>query len=281
MTHEELLERINNLNVSLIEDMSSDSLALLTEGFSEPLVRAIMCRTQDNYEQKKIFTKIKSSYKRWKKDTDFLWGPMPQMEVYPDYMDKMQLDVESGMIITEDGSIPVPPKKPFKAPYVPGLGSMFQEIYGKTHPASTDNPPIKEIVYNISTKKPAQTQETSQLQARIAELEAENASLRKQLEEERQKNQGIEVLGAGNDEWIVELLAHLCYEDEQIARDILDEIRGKEDPVIADIIFERKQKNKISPKTQNRELWKILHAAKLYRGIEGNFNTALRRRQQR
>ena len=281
MTHEELLERIKNLNVSLIEDMSSDSLALLTEGFSEPLVRAIMCRTQDNYEQKKIFTKIKSSYKRWKKDTDFLWGPMPQMEVYPDYMDKMQLDVESGMIITEDGSIPAPPKKPFKAPYVPGLGSMFQEIYGKTHPASTDNPPIKEIVYNISTKKPTQTQETSQLQARIAELEAENASLRKQLEEERQKNQGIEVLGAGNDEWIVELLAHLCYGDEQIARDILDEIRGKEDPVIADIIFERKQKNQISPKTQNRELWKILHAAKLYRGIEGNFNTALRRRQQR
>ena len=261
--------------------MSSDSLALLTEGFSEPLVRAIMCRTQDNYEQKKIFTKIKSSYKRWKKDTDFLWGPMPQMEVYPDYMDKMQLDVESGMIITEDGSIPAPPKKPFKAPYVPGLGSMFQEIYGKTHPASTDNPPIKEIVYNISTKKPAQTQETSQLQARIAELEAEKASLEKQLEEERQKNQGIEVLGAGNDEWIVELLAHLCYGDEQIARDILDEIRGKEDPVIADIIFERKQKNHISPKTQNRELWKILHAAKLYRGIEGNFNTALRRRQQR
>ena len=194
MTHDELLERIKNLNVSLIEDMSSDSLALLTEGFSEPLVRAIMCRTQDNYEQKKIFTKIKSSYKRWKKDTDFLWGPMPQMEVYPDYMDKMQLDVESGMIITEDGSIPAPPKKPFKAPYAPGLGSMFQEIYGKTHPASTDNPPIKEIVYNINTKKPAQTQETSQLQARIAELEAENASLRKQLEEERQKNQGIDDL---------------------------------------------------------------------------------------
>ena len=123
--------------------------------------------------------------------------------------------------------------------------------------------------------------DSAELQSRIAELEAENASLRKQLEEEKQKNQGIEVLGAGNDEWIVELLAHLCYEDEQVARDILGDIRGKEDPVIADIIFERKQKNQISPKTQNRELWKILHAAKLYRGIEGNFNTALRRRQQR
>lgn len=132
------------------------------------------------------------------------------------------------------------------------------------------------------TERPTPANDDSaQLKARIAELEAEKASLEKLLEEERQKNQGIEVLGAGNDEWIVELLAHLCYGDEQIARDILDEIRGKEDPVIADIIFERKQKNQISPKTQNRELWKILHAAKLYRGIEGNFNTALRRRQQR
>lgn len=66
--------------------------------------------------------------------------------------------------------------------------------YVKTHSASTDNPPIKEIVYNISTKKPAQIQETSQLQARIAELEAENASLRKLLEEEKLKNQGIDDL---------------------------------------------------------------------------------------
>ena len=171
--------------------MSSDSLALLTEGFSEPLVRAIMCRTQDNYEQKKFFTKIKSAYKSWRKDTDIFWGAMPNMEVYPDWMNKMQLDIESGMIITEDGSIPVPPKKPFNMPYVPP--SRLRE-YVKTHPASNDNPPITEIVYNINTKKPAQIQETSQLQARIAELEAENASLRKQLEEERQKNQGIDDL---------------------------------------------------------------------------------------
>lgn len=193
MTHEELLERIKNLNVSLVEDMSSDTLAMLTERFSETLVRAIMCRTQDNYEQKKIFTKIKSAYKSWRKDTDIFWGAMPNMEVYPDYMDKMQLDVESGMIITEDGSIPAPPKKPFKAPYVPGLGSMFQEIYEKTHPASTDNPPIKEIVYNISTKKPAKTQETAQIQARIQELEAENASLKKQLEDYQSEDPAEEI----------------------------------------------------------------------------------------
>lgn len=113
-------------------------------------------------------------------------------------------------------------------------------------------------------------------------LEKENKDLKKQLDEKRQKQPHVvELQERENDEWIVELLAHLCYEDEQVAKDIIDEIRGKDDPVIADIILERKQKNQISPKTQNRELWRILHAAKLYQGIEGNFNTALRRRQQR
>lgn len=135
--------------------------------------------------------------------------------------------------------------------------------------------------------------EKERLQARIAELErelskqkaeneelkAENEALKKQLEE--CQNQNIEQPEVKNEDWIVELLSHLCYEDEQVAKAILNEIRGKEDPVIADIIFERKKQNKISPKTQNRELWKIFHAAKLYRGIEGNFNTALRRRQRR
>ena len=196
MSHEELLGRIKNLNVSLVEDMSSDSLALLTEGFSEPLVRAIMCRTQDNYEQKKIFTKIKSAYKSWRKDTDIFWGAMPNMEVYPDWMDKMQLDVECGMIITEDGRIPAPKSPTAKIPTALdtlGTGVLFQEIYEKTHPASTDNPPIKEIVYNISTKKPAKTQETAQIQARIQELEAENASLKKQLEDYQSEDPAEEI----------------------------------------------------------------------------------------
>ena len=196
MSHEELLGRIKNLNVSLVEDMSSDTLAMLTERFSETLVRAIMCRTQDNHTQKKIFTKIKSSYKSWKKATNVMWGTMPNMEVYPDWMDKMQLDVECGMIITEDGRIPAPKSPTAKIPTALdtlGTGVLFQEIYGKTHPASTDNPPIKEIVYNISTKKPAKTQETAQLQARIKELEAENASLRKQLEDYQSEDPAEEI----------------------------------------------------------------------------------------
>ncbi|MBR4528063.1 MAG: hypothetical protein IKO71_06370, partial [Bacteroidaceae bacterium] len=166
------------------------------------------------------------------------------------------------------------------------MGTYMAEQIKKSKYAQSQQPvPAKQ---QVSTGE-----DTSKLQARIKELEeelseqkaenkelkAENAELRKQLEE--CQNQNIEQPEVKNEDWIVELLSHLCYEDEQVAKAILNEIRGKEDPVIADIIFERKKQNKISPKTQNRELWKIFHAAKLYRGIEGNFNTALRRRQRR
>ncbi len=120
----------------------------------------------------------------------------------------------------------------------------------------------------------------AELQAENAKLRAENESLRKQLEECQKHPQTIE-MQKKNDDWIVELLAHLCYEDEQVARSILENVRGKEDFVIVDIIYERKQQKQISQKTQNREIWRILHAAKLYQSTEGNFNTALRRRQQR
>ena len=135
------------------------------------------------------------------------------------------------------------------------------------------------------TPTPAEPAEPSwehkKLKAEHEALKAKYGALKEQLAECQSQPKASGMQEAENDEWIVELFSHFCYEDTQVAKSILDEIRGKEDPVIADIIMERKAKNEISPKTQNREMWRVLHAAKLYRGIEGNFNTALRRRQQR
>lgn len=272
MSQEELLDRIKNLDVLHIYDMSSDALAMLTSGFKEPLVRALMCRTQDNNKQKKIFTSIKRAYKNWKKDTDMFWGAMPYMEVYPDYMDKMQLDVECGMIVTEVGSIHVSPQKPFKAPYVPA--SAIQQYIAGT--IVTETPDISKYKARIAELEA----ELKSRDERIAEKDAEITSLKKQLEECQNHPQVKGRQETENDEWVVELFSHYCYDDTQVAQSIIDEMRDKTDPEIADIILEKKTKNQISPKTQNRELWRILHAAKLYRGIEGNLNTALRRRQQ-
>ena len=141
------------------------------------------------------------------------------------------------------------------------------------------------ILHTGQTEKDvvANNQDTiiKELEAKLKQVTAEKEALEKQVEEYRNQPQASEVQKERNDGWTVELLAHLCFENEQVAKSILDDIRGKEDSVIADIILERKQRNQISRKTQNRELWKILHAAKLYRSTESNFNIALSRRQQR
>lgn len=126
------------------------------------------------------------------------------------------------------------------------------------------------------------------LKARIAELEAENrqfkedneALKRQQLEECQSQPQASEVREQRNDEWLVELLEHHFYENErEHVKEFINEISGKEDHVISDIIAEWvKEKKRISLKTYRGALWRILHAAKLYSSTESNYNTALNRR---
>ena len=272
MTHEELKTAINKMDLAKIIKFSYSRIKDLTDDFKDDLLIDIAKKARTDKEALGVIDWLNQKYSHlypnrtlppilieMRKRVEFELPLMP---------DSTQLNKENHSLNTENSS----------------LNTENAKLNEENRSLNTENAKLNEENRSLNTENAKLLQQLKAFQSKlqgIAELEAEKASLEKQLEEEKLKNQGIEVLGAGNDEWIVELLAHLCYEDEQIARDILDEIRGKEDPVIADIIFERKQKNKISPKTQNRELWKILHAAKLYRGIEGNFNTALRRRQQR
>ena len=116
-----LLKRIEGTTASIVENMSFEAMAMLTDGFEEELVRLLLLRGGTSlYEQRKIFFHIKDNYRKWKKDTDILWSA-PWNEVYPDYMNNLQLDIECGMIITPEGSVHVKEKKPFKAPLALGL----------------------------------------------------------------------------------------------------------------------------------------------------------------
>ena len=115
-----------------------------------------------------------------------------------------------------------------------------------------------------------ETQVEEQQATRIKELEDEVEAM-KQKEEEEQ-----------NEEWVVELFSHFCYEDKQVAQDIINEMRDKTDPEIADIIVEQINQNKISPKTKNIDIWRVLHAAKIIESDSyQNLDTALRRRRKR
>ena len=112
--------------------------------------------------------------------------------------------------------------------------------------------------------------------------EEENKDLSKQLAECPSRLKACEMREAKNDEWLVELFSHFCYEDRQVAKDIIDEMRDKTDPEIADIIVERKRQHKISPKTSNIDLWRVLHAGKLIKSnSHQNLDKALERREKK
>lgn len=100
--HLNLLYRIKNLNVSLIENMSSDVMANLTDYFEESLVRNVVCVGTTNTQQRIIIKKIKGDYKHWKEKTDILWKNA-LFETYPRYMENLQLDIECGNVVTERG----------------------------------------------------------------------------------------------------------------------------------------------------------------------------------
>ena len=98
--HLHLLDRIRNLSVSIIENMSSDAMAMMTDGFNESLVRNVLYVGKTNREQRKIIKCIKDNYKCWKKETEMFWGTLPQLEVYPDFILELQMDIECGMVVT-------------------------------------------------------------------------------------------------------------------------------------------------------------------------------------
>lgn len=274
MTHEELKIRIRNMKWGRIESMNPNNLATLTDDFCKELVTYILVRAETNDRQRKMIRVIKVKYGEWRKDIgDITWGTPFIGKRYPEYMDELDFKIDCGETIEDDSQM-IGSWKGFPVGTLDDIDNDNEETLENL---KEENAQLKEKIEQLKLQ-----QNTAESEARIKELEAqlkqvtaENEALKKQAEESQKQPKASEM----HDEWIVELLAHLCYEDEQVARSILDEIRGKEDPVIADIIFERKKGSQISPKTQNRELWRILHAAKLYRGIEGNLNTALRRRQ--
>ncbi len=242
MTYEESKTAVNKLSLEKIKTFPSNRIKELTSDFKEDLLIDIVKKARTDIEALKVIDFLVQKHIK----TYGNRRPLPPI------LDEMKMRVEFELPLTPAST----PSKPIE------------------QKGEIPDSKLREEYFRLN-------KENSILNKENGKLIQEKAKLLQKLKECQIQPQVIVQQQASTDEWIVELLAHLCYGDEQIARDILDEIRGKEDPVIADIIFERKQKNQISPKTQNRELWKILHAAKLYRGIEGNFNTALRRRQQR
>lgn len=126
------------------------------------------------------------------------------------------------------------------------------------------------------------------LNQRVQTLQAENRQLKEDLAAEKEKNTALveehrqkastEQSLTTAEDMSIELLSYLFKENgEETARDFYKEVVGKDDPAIADVVKSFEEKFRAGMK--NVQLWRILHAARIYHGIQRNFDTALRQRQ--
>ena len=171
--HLYLLDRIKNLNVSLIKDMSSDVMLMMTDGYDESLVRNVLCVGKTNDEQRKIIKYIKEKYKCWKKETDMLWGTPANPEKYPKFILAMQMDIECGMVVTVEGSVPASQSKPIVIP--PIIGESLSKLKGSSAVVVEDSTLNQRAIIEEKDKRIEELEaEVEELKQKIAQTAGDN-----------------------------------------------------------------------------------------------------------
>jgi len=157
MTHEELKDRINRMYSKNFEEMSPCGMAKLTDGFCEELIRYILAERCEGF-QLKVFRNIKEKYDKWKGENDMMWNyQIPGgRKLYPKHFEQMEFDLECGRRITYE--------------QVEDNGAARNCAIEVGEEAET-------LVVKTNEKDKPADSDQSALQARIKELETENAEL--------------------------------------------------------------------------------------------------------
>ena len=77
---------------------------------------------------------------------------------------------------------------------------------------------------------------------------------------------------------LVELLTPIFNNDSETAKCFADEIDGRDDIEIIDIVARYVKQVKANKTSVRRKLWSILHAFKIYKAGETNWNLTLKQR---
>ena len=138
---------------------------------------------------------------------------------------------------------------------------------------STDIERIRnQIVEHESAESQKLQQEYLVLQQKYSELKTEKEKLEFQMQELTKENERLRNSSSPDDEMTIELLTHIFFEEKTEAKKFLDYAKGKEDGDITEKVKELKDQKKISSKSYKRDLWRIMHASKLYSSTEENWN---------
>ena len=266
----ESLNRIETLETPTIVKMSVDVIARLTNNFDEQLTRILITRGKTNYQQRKLIATVKDAFKSWKKGTDVLWGAMPQLETYPDYFEKWQLDIECGWILTFDGCEPDPLESLVAPTSIElALDNNKQSKMKRTDEVKTDNKRLEVAQQRIA-----------ELEQEVNKVKSENAELREQLQQSAEKVNEEETAdwAKEKEDTLVELLTPIFNNNCETARSFIEEVNGQSDIEIIEILSRYVNQNKASKTSVRRKLWSVLHAFKIYKAGETNWNLTLNNR---
>ena len=251
----EARRRIESMSCEDILELSSgaiDRLLCVSYGdyvglYPEKIVRLMVSRGKDKREKKRIFSRVKDTYKSFwpynfasfdsdDYDCDAAW-----------YFSGIEFDISTNFPLLSDEEENADDNSPLPNP--------------NSSPSGEDG------------------RRLSELNSRIAELEEENEALKQQIEELQSQPPTSEVQQASTNEALVELFSNVMYGDEQNAKAFIESAKGRNDVEITDLVAQYVRENKISIQSCRRDLWRLLHAYKLYNGTESNYNTAMRNKQ--
>ena len=175
--------------------------------------------------------------------------------MYPDYFDDLEYDIQCNRLITSiNARKPLPP---INIPHVYPTNQQQHIVRANT---------------GISSEV-----------SRIKELEAENSALRQQLKEQTAKGNDLlkeefERLKQKREDMIVELLLPAFYNIDADARSFVRKIdNGMDSEGVAEVTRQFLQEKKITPSKKGRDIWKVLHAAKLYDRVEQSWTREMRK----
>lgn len=105
----------------------------------------------------------------------------------------------------------------------------------------------------------------AELQQRLDDADGNSQEVEKWKQEAEREKKAREVM-------IVELLLPIFYNIEKDVQDFLEKVEGMDDLQITALVREWVKLKKISDQSKKRKLWSVLHAARLYRSTETNWN---------
>lgn len=171
MTHDELKTAINKMDLEKIKTFSAYRIKDLTDDFKDDLLIDIAKKARTDNEALGVIDWLNQKYSH-----------LYPKHTFPPILIEMRKRVEFELPLTPDNT---------------QLNEENHSLNEENRSLNTENAKLNEEDRSPNTENAKLLQQLkafqSQLQG-IAELKAEKASLEKQLEEERQKNQGIDDL---------------------------------------------------------------------------------------